>query len=53
MVELILVGFSGTLVGAGLSATKRRAPLTVTRALYVLAGVALVLAIISFHGPRS
>jgi len=53
MVELVLVGLSGMLVGAGLGATKHRASKAVIRAFYGLAGVALVLAILAFHGPRS
>jgi hypothetical protein len=51
--ELVLLGLAGMLIGAGLSATKRRAPRALIGALYALAFVALVFAIVTLQGPRT
>lgn len=48
--ELLLLGLAGLLVGAGLSAARRGAPVLLRRGLYALAAVALVLAMLTFPG---
>ena len=44
MIELVVLGLSGTLVGAGMGATKRRAPVLLALFLYGLGAAFFVLA---------
>ena len=50
MTELLALALAGALVGAALSATKRRAPRPLVAALLVCAGIAFVLVLITFQG---
>lgn len=50
MTELLLLALAGLLVGAGMAAARRGAPVALRRGLYVLGGVVLVLAVLALAG---
>jgi hypothetical protein len=50
VLELILLAIAGVCFGAGMSASKHRAPRRMTVLWYVLSGVGLLLAVATFPG---
>ena len=52
MTELLLLALAGLLVGAGLSAAKRGAPRPLAVIFYVMAALALALAVLTFPRGR-
>lgn len=52
MLQLLALGLAGLLVGAALSAARRRAPTPVTSMLFVMAALALVLAVVTLPDSR-
>jgi hypothetical protein len=50
MVELLLLGIAGLCFGAGMSASRHRAPRRMTVLWYALSGLGLAVAVLTFQG---